>query len=334
VILQYPVSVSIAFAIGLTFSSHLTGQSLSSSLQLNPKKLTGFYFGAETTNYGALRLTMSEFAKNAHGLQLVYVASERNVAKFNELKSTGFSANPPSSRGFYGFGSQTKIGKSLVRNFKVSVLPTLLICNGRDRVLDANGLPSLKSQSDPYAYWKALDSTGKTAASGKPVPKKKMGFDTEIEKLEVRRLQIISTINDLIYGFSVSIKSGTVDDAKALETLRVGGNRWIAYSVNLSEFAADKVKEVEEKIQDSLKLTLPVRKLVVPKLEQQREILIEYRDRKLRIISTKRDAFNKVVDQCNELLQTVDVLGRDQSLVLINKVLTDFQKIHFSSPNK
>ena len=334
VILQYPISVFIALAVGLTFSSSVTGQSLSSSLQLNPKKLTGFFFGSEAPHHEALRLTMSEFAKNADGLQLVYVASESNVAKFYELKSTDFSANPASSRGFYGFVSQTQIGKALVRNFKVSVLPTLLICNANDLVLDANGLSSLKSRIDPYAYWKALGSAGKTAASSKPVPQKKLGLDAEIEKLEIRRLQIISTINDLIYGFSVSIKSGSVDDAKALETLRVGGNRWIAYSETLSEFAGDKVKYLDEEYKDSLKLTLRVRELVAPKLIQQRKTLIDYRDRKLSIISSKRDAFNKMVDQCNELLQTVDVLGRVQSLVLIDKILADFQRIHLLPPKK
>jgi hypothetical protein len=72
----------------------------------------------------------------------------------------------------------------------------------------------------------------------------------------------------------------------------------------------------------------------MPKLDLQRKTLIDYRDRKLRIISSKREAFNKMVDQCNELLQTIEFLGRDEAVVLIDKVLADFQKLHFSSPKK
>lgn len=327
---NYPIS----FLIGFTLASSVVGQSLSSSLQLNPKKLTGFFSGAEAPHQEALRLSMKEFAENADGLQLVYVASESNVVKFNELKSADFSAKPPSSRGFFAYESQTQIGKALIQKFKVSAFPSLLTCNADDLVLDANGASSLKARSDPYAHWKALNSASKSTVTRKPVVEKKLGYDAEIEKLEIRRLQILSSINDLLYGFSASINGRTVDDAKALETLRLGGNRWIAYSVTLSEFAVGKVREVEKKIADSSTLSLPIRKVVVAKLDQQRETLIEYRDTKFPNISTKRNSFNKVVDQCNELLQTVDILGREKAVSLIDQILFDFQKLHFSSPKK
>jgi hypothetical protein len=337
--------------VGLFSFGSLAGQPLSSSLQLNPKKLTGFYFampssdfdffGAEAPNQGAIRSTMSEFAENSEGLQLVFISNDSNVAKFNELKSSSLSKNAHLYKGFFGIGSQTQIGKALVQNFKVSVLPTLLICNNSDRILDANGLSSLKSKSDPYAYWKSLDTTINPTAISKPAPlaskpasNNKLGFDAEIEKLEKRRLQIISSINDLLYGFSVSIKNETVDDANALNTLRVGGNKWIAYSETLFDFAGDKVRDLDVTIDGTSTLSVSVRKLVMPKLDLQRKTLIDYRDRKLRIISSKREAFNKMVDQCNELLQTIEFLGRDEAVVLIDKVLADFQKLHFSSPKK
>ena len=333
-IFKHPFFASFAFSIGLFLCSPLNGQNLSSSLQLDPQKLTGFFFGDETHHSESLSSAMIEFAENAHGLQLIYVASERNVAKFYKLKATGFSSNPPSSRGFYGFVNKTQIGEALARNFKVTVFPSLLICNAKDRVLDENGLSSLKSQRDPYAYWKSLDSAGKTSVASKPLPQKKSGYDVEIDKLEIRRLQIISSLNDLIYAFSVSINNGTVDDAKALKTLSLEGNKWISYSDTLSKFAGEKVKELEERIERTSSLSVPIRKLVVPKLEQQKKILEGYSKQKFPFILSKMDAFNKLVGQCDELLRTADVLGRDQSLVLVKKLLSEFQNIHFPTPDQ
>ena len=50
--------------------------------------------------------------------------------------------------------------------------------------------------------------------------------------------------------------------------------------------------------------------------------------------TSKMDAFNKLVGQCDELLRTADVLGRDQSLVLVKKLLSEFQNIHFPTPDQ
>ena len=153
--------------------------------------------------------------------------------------------------------------------------------------------------------------------ASKPASNNKSGFDADIDKLEILRLKINSSINDSLYRYFAISKDATVDNAKALNTLRLEANEWFAYAVKISMYAGEKVKEVDEKIVRTSTLSSSVRKLVISKLDQQRESLIAYRDNLLPLISGKREPFNRVLDECNELLSAIDILGRKQTVSLI-----------------
>ena len=184
-----------------------------------------------------------------------------------------------------------------------------------------------------------LDSSDWTPqkSASKPPQKKKLGVDAAIQQLEARRLQILSSINKLLEGYSSSLRNGTVDDAKALGTLRVHVNSWIVYSKSLSKFADDQLRQVLEKVektQASTVLSPSNKNKILKALEKQKSTLLNYRDNLLPLIFNKRDPFNKVLDQCNELLMTVEVLGREQTVSLILKNISSFQEIHFPSTKK
>ena len=174
-------------------------------------------------------------------------------------------------------------------------------------------------------------------SASKPPQKKKLGVDAAIQQLEARRLQILSTINKLLDDYSSSLRNGTVDDAKALGDLRVQVTSWIVYSKSLSKFADGQLRQVLEKVdktQASTVLSPSNKNKILKALEKQKSTLLNYRDNLLPLISNKRDPFNKVWDQCNELLMTVEVLGRQQTVSLILKNISSFQEIHFPSTKK
>jgi hypothetical protein len=307
---------------------------------LNPKKLTGFFFGSEASHHEALRSTMSEFAENAYGLQLVYVASERQVTKFNEFKSTDFTAIPSSSKGFYGVGNQTQMGQALIGNFKVSVLyPILLICNGRDRVLDANGLSTLKSQSDPYAYWKMLDSVSKSTATSKPALKKtvvadpstKLTIGDQISRSEELKTQVLHGIDDAVSLLVRDLGNGGSSSPQLLSNASKKVNQWLDYSRELQAYT--------KSIRESLSIRIEEQKrtddeedevfssLLKATMNQQHAELVKL-DEAFSGILMLRAAFRTLFVKCAKYNDNIDVLGQKKISELIERDISNFQQTH------
>jgi len=337
--------------VGLFSFGSLAGQPLSSSLQLNPKKLTGFYFampssdfdffGAEAPNQGAIRSTMSEFAENSEGLQLVFISNDSNVAKFNELKSSSLSKNAHLYKGFFGIGSQTQIGKVLVQNFKVSVLPTLLICNNSDRILDANGLSSLKSKSDPYAYWKSLDTTINPTAISKPAPQKtvtsvsstKRPIEDEINKLKVRKTESIKSIAKTVSDLLKKLGSEGSTSPKLLSNASTGVDVWLDYSRKCQTYTKSIRESLSTRIEEQKRADDEddevFSSLLKVKMSQQHAELVKLEEAFSEILIL-RAAFRTLFVKCAKYNDNIDVLGQKTISELIERDIGNFQQTHLN----
>lgn len=315
-------------------------------LQLDPRKLVGYYFGIDElvpwestikTADESLFLCMKKFAENYDEIQLVYVGSDTNVANFNLLKLTHFSENQFSSKGLFAVAKHTQIAEALIRKFNVSTTPTLLICDANDRVIDAKGLNTLKIRVEPFSYWKSINTSNNLRILGKKDQKKKSEVETKIEQLDKQRTHIISKINEHLLEFISSLKQRSTKDKYALDNLSNSVITLIDHAKELSKYADAEISllAVKEKHIEALSALSPsVKHQILKDVEYQKSKLLKLRDNLLLLILEKRKPFNRLCEQSNELISNIQILGRDQTVSLIVKNVMEFQEIYIHSYTK